>query len=284
MHVIVIYSAIIPSYNRCKLLAEAIDSVLQQNFHALEIIVIDDGSRDATAEMIAQRYPQALYPQVRYFHQSNQGPAAARNRGIREAKGELIAFLDSDDIWSENKIQTELLLLERFPEADMLAGNASTFVENKLRSKDTFAQREILFNQQQPRFFDWSIKIMQLGPVCCTSGMTFRKTALLQLGSNPFDETLRLDEDWDLEFRFFSQFKALLYPKIICTRRVFDDGTRHFYSASGQAKSTKEQQHIWQQQKNIISRYLGNPKWNDDTEQCFQQRKEQLTELSIQNI
>jgi glycosyltransferase involved in cell wall biosynthesis len=275
MESIAMYSVIIPTYNRCKLLPEAIDSVLLQDYPAIEIIVIDDGSSDTTARMIAQKYPY-----VRYLYQPNQGPASARNRGIAESTGEFIAFLDSDDIWLENKITLELSLLQRFPEAAMLAGNASAFVEGKLRSEDTFAQRNILFNQHQPRFFDWSLSIMKKGPVCCTSSMTFRKSTLVKLGDKPFDETLRLDEDWDLEFRLFSQFKALLYPHIVCKSRVFNDGTRHFYSAaSGQPKTINERRQIWQQQRDIIARYLNNPRWDGNVEQDFQQRHEQLTAL-----
>ena len=268
------YSVIIPTYNRCRLLSEAIDSVLLQNYPAIEIIVIDDGSCDATARMIAKNYPSVLY-----FYQNNQGPASARNLGIAKASGELIAFLDSDDVWLENKINIELSLLQRFPEADMLAGNASAFIENKLRSEDTFAQRNILFNQQQPRYFDWSMSIMQKGPVCCTSSMTFRKSTLVKLGDKPFDESLRLDEDWDLEFRLFSQFNALIYPDIVCHSRIFNDGTRHFYSAGNQAKTKNEQHQIWRQQRDIIARYLNNPRWDDDVEQGFQQRHRQLSEL-----
>jgi glycosyltransferase involved in cell wall biosynthesis len=143
-----IYSVIIPTYNRRDLLAEAITSVLQQHYDAIDIIVVDDGSTDRTAQMIAEKFPS-----MRYFYQSNQGPAAARNRGILESKGELVAFLDSDDIWLANKIDTELSLLQEFPQAALLAGNASAYIENKVRAQDTFAQRNILFDQQQPRFF-----------------------------------------------------------------------------------------------------------------------------------
>jgi glycosyltransferase involved in cell wall biosynthesis len=270
----VIYSVIIPTYNRCHLLAEAIDSVIQQNYPALEIIVIDDGSTDATTDMMANKYPG-----VRYFYQTNQGPASARNRGIIEASGELVAFLDSDDIWLDNKINIELSLLRDFPDTDVLAGNANAYIENTLRTQDTFAQRNILFTHQQPRFFDWSMSIIQKGPVCCTSSMTFKKSALLQLGEKPFDESLRFDEDWDLEFRLFGQLTVLLYPQVVCTTRAFNDGTRHFYSAPGQPKSHKEQQTIWQQQKDIITRYLNNPMWDCDTQYSFQQRQQELITL-----
>ena len=265
------YSAVIPTYNRRRMLVEAIDSVLRQTCLASEIVVVDDGSSDGTAEMLAQDYPQ-----VRCIRQINQGPAAARNLGIAAAKGEWIAFLDSDDVWLEHKIALELSLLERFPDASLLAGNASSFVQGALRSADTFAQRGIPFPDDAPRCFDWSLSIMKLGPACCMSGMLFKRSALLELGERPFDENLRLDEDWDLEFRFFSRFSGMLYPDIVCHRRVFDDGTRHFYSAAGQPKSPSEQHRIWRQQRTILSRYLDNPQWDDDTQRGFRERERQL--------
>src|SRR5258708_5666161 len=101
------YSVVIPTYNRCRMLSEAVASVLRQADPAIEIVVVDDGSSDGTADMLARDYPQ-----VRAIFQANQGPAAARNRGIAASTGEWIAFLDSDDIWLGNKVALERSLLE----------------------------------------------------------------------------------------------------------------------------------------------------------------------------
>lgn len=268
------YSVVIPAFNRREMLIAAIDSVLRQRYADIEIIVVDDGSDDGSSEMLAQRFPA-----VHVLQQSNQGPAAARNRGIAAANGELIALLDSDDLWLENKIERELDLFRRFPEAALLAGNACSYVEGALRSADTFAQRQIPFVNQEPRYFDWYLPIMKLGPTCCTSAMVFRREALRGLGPHPFDERLRLDEDWDLEFRFFARFKGLLYPQIACQRRVFHDGTRHHYSAAGLIKSSAEQHRIWQQQRDIIARYLDVSPWDADTREGFVQRHRELEAL-----
>ena len=268
------YSVIIPTYNRCQLLAQAIDSVLRQRCPALEIILVDDGSTDDTHAMVAQAYPM-----VRYFYQPNAGPAAARNRGIRAARGETIALLDSDDLWLEHKFELEQSLLARYPQAGLLAGNARASVLGRLRSLDTFGERNIRFEAQQPRFFDWSMQIMLKGPVCCTSSMTFRRSALDQLGPAPFDESLRFDEDWDLEFRLFSRVPALLYPQAVCHSRIFHDNTRQHYTPAGMPRSGDEQRRIWRQQQAIIARYLNNPHWHSGAEQAFRQRHHQLDSL-----
>jgi glycosyltransferase involved in cell wall biosynthesis len=269
-----LYSVVIPTFNRCRMLAEALDSVLDQAYPSIEIVVVDDGSTDDTGDML-----QRNYPQVRVLQQANQGPAAARNRGIAASNGDVIAFLDSDDVWLEHKVMLELALLEQFPDAAMLAGNATSFVGGNLRAADVFAQRRIAFAGRAPRYFDWSFDIMKLGPTCCTSGMVYRRAALLSMGEKPFDESLRLDEDWDLEFRFFSRHKGLLYPQIVCHQRVMDDGTRHHYSPTGKTKSPAEQDFIWRQQRDILSRYLDGAQWDAATRQGYLQRHEELTAL-----
>lgn len=104
-------SVILPVFNGARFIAAAIESVLGQP-QQLELIVVDDGSTDDTAA-IAQCYP------VRYLYQSNQGPQHARNRGIAEASGDIIAFCDADDMWAADKLLCQLPLLNR---ADVIIG------------------------------------------------------------------------------------------------------------------------------------------------------------------
>ncbi len=96
-------SVIIPSYNREKLVLQAIDSVLNQTLRDHEIIVVDDGSTDDT-KGILKPYMNV----IRYVYQDNRGVSAARNRGVRESRGELLAFLDSDDLWSAGKLAAQI--------------------------------------------------------------------------------------------------------------------------------------------------------------------------------
>lgn len=104
-------SVIIPTYNRKNRLKKALQSALAQTGVVFEVIVIDDGSTDDTESMIA-----SYFPSVNYYKFENQGPAAARNRGIEKARGKWVAFLDSDDEWLENKLFTQLEFLKQNPE------------------------------------------------------------------------------------------------------------------------------------------------------------------------
>jgi glycosyltransferase involved in cell wall biosynthesis len=103
-------SVVIPTYNRAAKVQKGIESALTQTFSDLEVIVVDDGSADDTGNVIAKTFGD----RIRYYYQANQGASAARNKGITEARGEWIAFLDSDDEWERDKLKWQLKTLERF--------------------------------------------------------------------------------------------------------------------------------------------------------------------------
>ncbi len=111
-------SVVIPTFNRAYCLARTLDSVLAQTHADLEALVIDDGSTDGTRELIQARY--AAEPRVRYIQQENRGVAAARNHGIRMARGDFVALLDSDDIWQPWKIELQLRCMQQYPELGMV--------------------------------------------------------------------------------------------------------------------------------------------------------------------
>jgi len=123
-------SCIIPTYNGEKYLAEAIDSIFEQRYRPIEVIVADDGSSDATAS-VARRNGQAL----RYVAQSNAGPAAARNLGIRSALGTFVAFLDQDDIWRPEKLERQYARFEARPELDISVAHVQRFWVSALREQ-----------------------------------------------------------------------------------------------------------------------------------------------------
>jgi len=105
-------SVIIPSYNCAEFIAEAVESALSQSYGNLEVIVVNDGSSDDTAEVLA-----AYRGRIIYLEQPNLGAAAARNAGIARATGELIAFLDADDVWLPTKLEQQLAAWQAYPEA-----------------------------------------------------------------------------------------------------------------------------------------------------------------------
>jgi glycosyltransferase involved in cell wall biosynthesis len=103
-------SVVIPTYNRAVKVCATIDSVLAQTFTDLEVVVVDDGSSDDTAQRLARGFGD----RIRYFAQPNQGVSVARNTGISESRGKWIAFLDSDDLWERDKLERQLQALEHF--------------------------------------------------------------------------------------------------------------------------------------------------------------------------
>ncbi|MCF3623160.1 glycosyltransferase family 2 protein, partial [Planktothrix agardhii] len=106
-------SVIIPVYNGEKTIQKTIESVLQQTWQDFELIVINDGSQDATLEILSSIQD----PRLRILSYSNAGLASSRNRGITEATGEYISFLDADDLWTPDKLEAQFQALEEHPEA-----------------------------------------------------------------------------------------------------------------------------------------------------------------------
>ena len=116
-------SIIIPCYNRADIVNETIDSVLAQTYEKFEIILVDDGSTDNTSEVICAYEDR----RIRYFHQANGGLSAARNAGLSVAEGEFIAFLDSDDIWLDWKLNAQVEIFRRHAEVGLIWSDMSTF-------------------------------------------------------------------------------------------------------------------------------------------------------------
>ena len=164
-------SVIIPVYNGKQFLSEAINSILQQNYNPLEIIVVDDGSTDGTV-----RLQNSFGEQVRYVYQDNKGPAAARNTGLVVANGEFIAFLDSDDVWPPNKLNTQINYLLQNLNLEVIIGYTTSF-----DSEITNANKILLEKD--------SVISVQLGSAL------FRKSAFEKVGT--FDEELKFSEDHD---------------------------------------------------------------------------------------
>jgi glycosyltransferase involved in cell wall biosynthesis len=166
-------SVIIPVYNGEDFIAEAIDSILQQRYEPLEIIAVDDGSTDATPEIIA-RYDTA----VRYIRQSNHGPASACNKGLSMAQGDIVGFLDADDLWTQNRLHLQLPYFTEDSKLDIVLGLVQLM-------------RHSILPADSGSFIPVDTPEIALHPGCSL----FKRKVFNTVGF--FDETLTMGYDWD---------------------------------------------------------------------------------------
>ena len=186
-------SVIIPTYNRAGVICRTIDNVLAQTYPATEVIVVDDGSTDDTQANLRQ-----YSSRIRVVSQSNAGPSSARNRGLRLALGEFVAFQDSDDLWMPTKLERQVGLLRRIDKS-VVCCLCNAIFRYEGRREFTSFQRAWLF----PRYGEglWS----NVAEVVATRFVLFCQTAMIRrevlnrLGG--FDETLKYHEDYDLLLR-----------------------------------------------------------------------------------
>lgn len=171
-------SVIVPLFNQAQFVRAAIESVLQKRQScgvAVEIVVVDDGSSDDSAAIVS-----AIPGPIRLFAQANRGPSAARNRGVEEAAGAFIGFIDADDLWPEGKVENQLRPMLEEPRIDVTLG--------RIRKLEPDNSRPECFRPSNETCYG-----VQLGSAL------FRRSVFERVGA--FDETLRYSEDHDWFFR-----------------------------------------------------------------------------------
>jgi len=178
-------SVIIPSFNRAQQLCTAIASVLSQTVPPLDCIVVDDGSVDGTEERVLREFNG----RIRYFHQENRGVSSARNLGIRAARGEWLAFLDSDDEWLPQKLQKQLRFIEEHPEARICQ------TTEQWTRKGKRVNPGVVHKKKDGELFFESLERCMITP----SSVMIQKTLLDEVGL--FDESMPVCEDYDLWLR-----------------------------------------------------------------------------------
>jgi glycosyltransferase involved in cell wall biosynthesis len=195
-------SVIIPTFNRFAMLCEAIDSVLAQTFSDFEIIVVDDGSYDETGS-ISARYG----PSIKYIFQKNQGVSVSRNRGIREAEGDFICFLDSDDLWLPRKLAVQY--------AKMIENPA----ESISYTEEIWYRRGVRVNPKRKHAKHGGWIFTQCLPLCIISpsSVMIRKSLFQDVGL--FDEGLPVCEDYDLWLRIAKNFPIRLIQEPLIIKR-----------------------------------------------------------------
>jgi len=192
-----VVTAVIPTYNRARTLPRSIGSVLTQTYPRVELIVVDDGSTDDTSSVL-ERYAGRL----RVVRQANAGPSAARNSGLRESAGDIVAFLDSDDEWVPEKIERQVQLMTRVGPAAVCCVCDATMKYPGGREVRAFDESALAPASSQSVW-------LNVLPILATRFLLFNQTAAIWkeplVSCGGFDENLWLLEDYDLALRL-SQF------------------------------------------------------------------------------
>ena len=195
-------SIVIPAYNRAWCLAEAVDSVLAQDFKEFELIVVDDGSADDTPQLL-ESYGDA----IRVLRRGNRGVSAARNAGIAAARGGLIAFLDSDDLWLPGKLRRQVEFFTSHPEA-LICQTEELWVRNGRRVNPGKRHRK-----RGGMIFEPSLDLCLVSP----SAVMVRRELFERAGL--FDESLPACEDYDLWLRVSCRFPVHLIETPLIVKR-----------------------------------------------------------------
>lgn len=214
-------SVILPTYNRAKLLPRSIDSVLNQTYQNWELLVWDDGSIDNTSDVV-KRFNDK---RIRYFYNENKGVAAARNQAISDAKGEYLAFLDSDDEWMSEKLSVQMAALQAHPEIDLVFSD--------------FENVNLVLNKRGTNFVDYG-KAFQLmtttdlgsdffeikdgflqslahGNYIATDTVVVKRSLVDRYGG--FNESLRNSEDFELWWRLgLNKVRVAYHNQVLMTR------------------------------------------------------------------
>ena len=200
-------SVIIPTYNRAWTIEEAIDSVLAQDYTEFELIVVDDGSTDHTSDVL-DSYGNV----IKVLCQKNKGVSAARNRGIAEASGKFIAFLDSDDLWLPQKLTVQIEFFNQTPDA-LICQTEEIWVRNGLRVNPKKRHKK-----PSGRIFKPSLELCLVSP----SAVMIHRGLFDRVGG--FDETLAACEDYDLWLRISCRFPIHLIDTPLIIKRGGHDG------------------------------------------------------------
>ena len=200
-------SVIIPVYNGARFLRAALESVFAQTYRPIEVIVVDDGSRDDSGA-IAQSFPE-----VRYLRQENQGVAAARNNGIEIARGEFFAFLDQDDLWTPDKLETQVGHLLSHPDLGYTLTSQQYFLEPGAELPAWF-RKELLAT-------------VHTGWVLGT--LLVRRTTFAQVGGFATGYSAANDSDWFFRAKA-AEVPMAVVPELLLRKRI------HEANDSGRAK------------------------------------------------
>lgn len=185
-------SIVIPTYNRAGFIGRALDSALAQTYRPIEIVVVDDGSKDDTAARVS-----AYGDRVRYFYKDNGGVSAARNFGVQQARGAYIAFLDSDDLWVADKLERQMAVFAAHPDYGLVLSEVLLVTDGGEVVGRTERRKNIPHDGHV-------LKYVVSDPILPPSAALVRRAVLDDVGL--FDPQLRTAEDLDLHLRIARRY------------------------------------------------------------------------------
>jgi glycosyltransferase involved in cell wall biosynthesis len=237
-------SVVIPTWNRSPLIDDAIGSALMQGERGeVEVIVVDDASTDGTYERLLQRYGARI---TLLRNETRRGAGAARNAGVAVAAGELLAFLDSDDLWLPGKLQAELDAFTQFDGADAVITDSRTFFDETPEEETRFEYNGLLAACE--RRTRWMADCRWLWTNSCngvaTCSITVRRDVALRLAPRLFAEDVLSCEDWEFEMRVYHGCRAVVVPQVLSHVRRIDDASRPGRAMPG-LPPTPEQERIY---------------------------------------
>ncbi len=202
-------SVVITTYNQAPYIVETVLSALNQTYRDREVIVVDDGSTDETGARLAP-----FRDRVTLVRQENQGVAASRNTGVRSAKGELIAFLDGDDLWEPDKLDVQVAAYQAHPRSGLIAVDACMFSGTEVLLTSTLPWNTTLFASEGEastgRFYD----DLLTGPFIFTTSQVMIPARVLD-AVGPSDGRFKYASDYDLYLRIASRYDITFVPQIL---------------------------------------------------------------------
>jgi glycosyltransferase involved in cell wall biosynthesis len=271
-------SVVIPTWNRARLVREAVESALAQG-RGVEVVVVDDGSTDGTADELGARFGSRI-KLLRLPRRGGVG--AARNAGVRQARGELLAFLDSDDLWLPGKLDAELRAFGRFPGAEAVVSDSIVFADGRACGQTWFGANGLRaaaggrcrwLSECRWLWTNWRNTLAM-----CS--ITLRRGALARVGLPLFSEDLASCEDWELELKLYSSCRVVVLPEVLAHVRRVEDGTRRGRGLPGKPHTRAQEIGILRDRLKVLerSRRLGGltPDLSDELGRCLSVTASQL--------
>jgi glycosyltransferase involved in cell wall biosynthesis len=219
-------SVVVPTYNRADLIGETIESILAQTLRELELIIVSDGSTDATESVVRA----CNDPRVVFIAQPNSGgPATPRNTGVRRARGKYVAFCDDDDLWRPQKLEKQVAVMEAQPDVALTYTGGVTFGD-----QDFFSKSQIRCAARHDHFGS-----LKYGNFITNSSVVVRKSVLDSVGPFDVDRFMRGTEDYELWLRVARGRRLVGIDEVLFDYRIHSSNL-----AGNRTKATRRSIHV----------------------------------------